>query len=1048
MSSTSTLSVWFLTLWFGMIAVPCTSTHAAKVESLRLVPFPKVITLHDGAFALDRPLILQSGLEPGCLAVQQILSEMRRARLQPPRTETVAGMGHELRIIADASEPGAPVDLSFRDDAGDEDYALHIAPAAIVIRGHGPAGTLYGSVTLCQLIRANRVGDHIPCLNIRDWPSMQWRAFQDDLTRGPSSTLDELKHEVALGAGLKLNLFTYYMEHQFAFASHPDIGPPEGSLLPGDLKALVEAARPQHVEVLGNQQSFGHFGHILKHKQFEALRETGGILNPVNEDTYRLLDDLYGEVMPLLPLGLFNVCCDETEGLGTGPAKALAAEIGVGGVYTRHIRRVYDLVKGKYGKRMMMWGDIILTHPEHLSEIPKDVIMLTWGYEPQNSFEAQILPFAQSGYDFFVCPGVNNWNRMLPDFAAATTNIRHFVRDGVKHRARGMINTAWDDDGETLNAPNWHGFAWGAECAWSGAQTTPELFNRRVGAVLFGEKGDHFGQAIEQLSEAFRLPGMQRCFDARFWALEFKQPCGSVRNARAEANRLLAIVQPALAHLQACREEAIDHAELLDAFIFAAQRLELIGRRTLDGVQAAEHYQSAYEQHGLAAAGQLEQARRLIEQDGRLHRAMAERFAELWRRENRPYALDVPMQRYQQVIAQYDDLATKLAAAQRSLEAGQPLPAPGEIGLELRELSRRPTRVHRVEVAPLQPEAPWMLPGSHRLGLVLNPSAFDRMDVPIELLVPLPPEATRNGVRALACIADGKPIELPAQLDAAGDSGMYRLTTVVTGALPRDARVVIQVYLGLPAPAPDLPNAVRTGSSGSDARWLSNDRVHLLLSPEGAHLYQWQMKDVGGRDATLPGETGYAGFADVGGEHRSTVHELTCTASGPALVRYACTSRLGLTKTISLFAGASWVEVTIDPPTTYYWDFDDPANFAAESPTPGEYLFSNGRSGKVGKLADGAAAQVRTADARWGVKYRAGEWALGMIVPEEPVGITIGPGGGWGGVGVEQNKPVAHVISYAGVLSGAPADLMNRLQHSLSFRDPPGVVLHALQVKP
>jgi len=56
-----------------------------------------------------------------------------------------------------------------------------------------------------------------------------------------------------------------------------------------------------------------------------------------------------------------------------------------------------------------------------------------------------------------------------------------------------MLNTAWEDDGEALNAPKWHGHAWAAECAWTGSATSPKDFNRRIGAVLFGEKGDRFG---------------------------------------------------------------------------------------------------------------------------------------------------------------------------------------------------------------------------------------------------------------------------------------------------------------------------------------------------------------------------------------------------------------------------------------------------------------------------------------------------------------------------------------------------------------------------
>ena len=251
---------------------------------------------------------------------------------------------------------------------------------------------------------------------------------------------------------------------------------------------MVAFGKPLHLDILGNQQSFGHFGQILKHPEYAGLREVPDVLTPVKDETYQLLDDMYSEVCPLLPFPWFNVCCDETWGLGTGPPRSWPSKIGVGGVYVRHIRRVHDLLGQKYGKRMMMWGDIILQHPDKLGEIPKDTIMLTWGYDARPSFEDQIIPFARSGYEFFVCPGVSDWSRILPDFGVAMTNIQHFVRDGVKHGAIGMLNTDWEDDGEALKAVKWHADAWAAECAWNAAATPPDLFNRRVGAVLFGEK--------------------------------------------------------------------------------------------------------------------------------------------------------------------------------------------------------------------------------------------------------------------------------------------------------------------------------------------------------------------------------------------------------------------------------------------------------------------------------------------------------------------------------------------------------------------------------
>ena len=68
------------------------------------------------------------------------------------------------------------------------------------------------------------------------------------------------------------------------------------------MSALVEYAKPLHLDVLGNQQSFGHFGQILSHPEYAALRETPDVLTPVREETYQFLDDLYSEDVPAADL--------------------------------------------------------------------------------------------------------------------------------------------------------------------------------------------------------------------------------------------------------------------------------------------------------------------------------------------------------------------------------------------------------------------------------------------------------------------------------------------------------------------------------------------------------------------------------------------------------------------------------------------------------------------------------------------------------------------------------------------------------------------------
>ena len=1024
----------------GLLTWMVTAAHGAEAGQVRLVPFPKEIQAQVGQFSLTRTLVFQTPeRERGTLA-RPLNDELQRAGLRPVETASLASPVLAFRLAAETG----PLELPpLPTNTAPEGYSLEVRPHEVIGAAREPAGLLYGLQTLRQLIRANRHGDALPCLSIRDWPSLRWRAFQDDLTRGPSSTLDTLKFEASLGAYLKLNLMTYYMEYQFAFAKHPLIGPTNGSLRPTELSALVDYAKPLHLDVLGNQQSFGHFGSILKHPEYAGLRETADVLSPVREQTYQLLDDLYSEVCPLLPFPWFNVCCDETYGLGTGPARELAQQIGVGGVYVRHIRRVHDLLRDRHGKRMMMWGDIILQHPDRLTEVPKDTIMLTWGYDARPSFEDQIVPFAGSGYEFFVCPGVNNWSRILPDFGVAITNIRNFVRDGAKHGALGMINTDWEDDGETLNAVKWHADAWAAECAWNGSTTATEAFNQRIGAVLFGEGGDHFGQAVGLLAKTHRLAGMKGMMNARFWEDDFAPKAGPAA-IESGASNLLALVRPALQHLEASRREARCNQNVIDALRFGARRMELIGQRMLDGLEAARRYEAA----GASPTNlpNLDRVKQLIRRNRDAHETLGKEFATLWLSQNKPYALDWTLRRYTDAVNRYDALLQRVTTARTAAAAGQALPAPEDIGLAIpRPLSRLiPTKAPWP--TPLAPEAPWAEPSStQRVGLVVRAGAADRFDLPVEVELELPDDLAAKTVRTFVLGAEGVPREVLAQLNSTSLPGKCRLTLVLPGPFLKDTEVPLHVYLGL-AEAPVLPGAVRTSPDSNGMQWLENDRVRLLLGPEGAHVYRWELKAAGNRDLTMPGESGWAGFCDMA-PYRQAQYRLACTARGPAMVEYQCSDPSGHTKTLRLYSGASWIEVFLSEPTSIYWDFDNPVNFAADGPAPGTWLFSNGQTGPVGREADGVPAQVESANVFWGIKHSPDKLALGLITPESAALHHVAPGSGAGGVGIEGSPPVMHCVTFAGVLERSPAETMSHLHTTLDLKRPVEVVLHGRQTR-
>lgn len=665
------------------LAVATAASAAPKASDLRLVPFPKQARLEAGILRV-RPTMTLTVTDTAVArqAANDLQHELKRAAGSACKIGFVGakrGLPAYWLLLRSSkvSMAGLAKDLSSTPSQA-EGYRLVARPGYAAVAARDRAGLVWGTQTLLQLVRANLQGNSLPCLTIDDWPSLQYRGFMDDITRGPSATLGTLESETRMAALLKMNLQNYYIEHQFAFKKHPDIGPKDGSLQPEELKKLVDYAAARNVDVVGNQQSFGHWATILRNPKYSRLGETSWVLNPSLEDTYQMLDDMYSEQAPLTKSQFFNVDCDETAGLGTRANRELAKQIGVGGIYARHITRLHNMLRDKYHKRMMMWGDIILRHPESLKDIPKDTMMLTWDYDDRASYDDEVVPFEKAGFDYLVCPTTTCWS-VLPDFGFAVDNIQGFVRDGVKHGTKGILNTTWDDDAESFFGYYWHGIAWGAECAWNGSTTSIDDFNRRIGPVLFGDRDNHFGKAVAILSKTHKQ-GLD-ISTHRFWRTATLPATADRAKAASDARKLLDVVEPALKELALARQDATVNADQLDYLLFGAQRMNTMATRTLVLLDAADCYAKASAASPEAAEPLLRKATEDVQAVRDEHARLKTQFQALWLREEKPYSLDWTLTKYDDLIAGYDKIVAGLRSASSAADQCNPLSKAEEIGL-------------------------------------------------------------------------------------------------------------------------------------------------------------------------------------------------------------------------------------------------------------------------------------------------------------------------------------------------------------------------------
>jgi hypothetical protein len=1017
-----------------------------QAQDLRLIPFPKEVKILQGEFQVKPRMRLTVS---DSTVARQLASDMAQD------LKSIHHVKCSIDVLPAPAEGGLwslalSADGKPASDIGNvteksEGYRILISSRSAVAAAHSSMGLVWGIQTLRQLLRANMVGMALPNLEINDWPSLQYRGFQDDITRGPSPHLQLLQTEASTSSYLKMNFFTYYIEHQFEFKKHPVIGPKDGSLTQDELKALVAYAKDRGVEIIGCQQSFGHFAAILQHDEFKNLRETENILSPTNEDSYKLLDDMYSEQIPLTDSPFFNVCCDEVYGLGTGPAKSMVEKYGIGDVYADHMRRVHDIVKDKYGRRIMMWGDIITQYPKSLDKIPKDTLMLVWGYDARDSFEQQILPFAKSGYDFFVCPGVWCWLHILPDFDSSAVNIHNFVRDGVKLGAKGMLNTTWDDAGDNFFNYNWYGVAWGAECAWNGSTTSIEDFKRRIGAVLFGEKEDNFGQAISLLATAEKTPGLINGWDQSFWRFDNAHVAGTSDDAKGIANKLISLVDDASKHISVAKKQAKSGAEALDYYQFGADRLKLIALRQIEFIDAAEKYEEAQAlaaKDPAKAAACLDQAAKIVKKIRDQHISVKARFRDLWNRENKPYALDFALAKYDSLIKKYDETISNINTAQASLKDKGSFRPAGEVAMDLTQDSPPRPTTPTITVERMSPTATWTdVAFAKRIGITLHAADSDRSDIPVEVSIPIAARLSNQACLYQIDKTTGAQTPVPSQMRT--DNRKKLLLFLAKGRLAKGEDRSFFLYF-----QPKTGSIARgnTDLSFTNATqgglWLQNDKVRLYIGPEGGHIYRWEVKKLNNLSLTYPGGTGWQGFADEGEPYRSMQNKVEVVESGDALIRIRCTDAFR-EKTISLWTGMPWVEVTFNEGLGWFWSYDDPNILGEKTATRGDVLFSDGTGAKV--IGDPFATPCPSSQkAYWGAKFNPASAMLAIVTPERLSHIIVGPGGPPGGVGIENSPTSSHFAIYGGATPDSPKETLDLLRSSIDFTNPPKTTVYAV----
>jgi hexosaminidase len=695
------------------------TTFASAQSSLKLIPIPREVHA-----ASDQPLT--DGVRLTCAAPcetedQFAVDDLKASLLA--RNIPVTEAGGFLVVLTRLS---VHTDEKFSDEMRAEGYIIHTSSSGLTVVGDTAAGVFYGAQTVKQLIEGDGKHAVLHGANIRDWPAMKYRGLDDDMSRGPITTLEFEKKMIRAIAAYKVNLYSPYFEHTQQYVSNPLMAPP-GSITAEEAIELVAYAKLYHITIIPEQEAFGHLHNSMTWEEYQPLVETphGAVLAPGQAGSIALIKQMFTELAAIYPGPFLHIGADETVDLGLGRTKTEVDSRGLAAVYLDFLQKIVTELK-PLNRKILFWGDIAQDAPDLLKGLPQSfkdsTIAIAWVYNPEpRGYDRFLTPFTKAGFETWVAPSVNNFRKVYPDNTLALANIQRFTADGQRLGSTGQLNTIWNDDGEGLFNQDWYGILFGAAAAWQKGESSIPAFQDSYAQVFHGDATGNLNEAQKEMMLAHAVLKDQAHdgdgTNSIFWLDPMSkdglrigaQVRPFTHELRLHAERALTLIAQARAAAPgtppvSANPAAYNPAEsypsaatslretaAIDALELGARRMDFIGLKFQLADEIAEGYERAYAMQNTKDKKQRQDVGRELSDingvNGRIqdyintYSLLRDLFEQAWYRSNRTYALRPVLEHYDYAIGIWEARSDKLRSAQRQWSDTRTLPTAGELGL-------------------------------------------------------------------------------------------------------------------------------------------------------------------------------------------------------------------------------------------------------------------------------------------------------------------------------------------------------------------------------
>ncbi|HWA27052.1 MAG TPA: family 20 glycosylhydrolase [Lacunisphaera sp.] len=379
----------------GLLAAPM--SMAAAME-------PGVMPLPAGAHLRTGRMPVTAGFRAAFSAVQDArlngaLARMLRAMeersgltfARTPTGDYLPATGVDsAQLVIECAAAGEAIPQLGEDEA----YTLEIGLDRVRLRAATGRGVLHGLVTLQQWLRSDAGEWFFPAASITDWPRFPWRGLMIDVCRH-WQPMEVIKRNLDGMALVKLNVLHLHLTEDQGFRIESKNFPrlhgqgSDGHFFTQDeMRELIAYAAARGIRIVPEFDMPGHAtSWLVGHPElgsapgpYQIERKWGvfdPVLDPSNEEVYRVLDGFLGEMAALFPDPYLHIGGDENNGKhwsANAHIQQFIREHNLkdnAGLHAYFNQRVNKIL-AKHGKKLVGWDEIL--HPD----LPAGSVVHSW----------------------------------------------------------------------------------------------------------------------------------------------------------------------------------------------------------------------------------------------------------------------------------------------------------------------------------------------------------------------------------------------------------------------------------------------------------------------------------------------------------------------------------------------------------------------------------------------------------------------------------------------------------------------------------------------